>query len=183
MGAVFYFFIFLFYGTLTIPEIVGLQSSFQIASIEDIPLIITWRSGKPGIKELSAEYISTHIREFVFYLIDEQKVWLMRLFVPSSCPEVIEMGSFVKLIEKEGICTTMTHEVERIGESLRKTVIAITQPKSLEGKELATHLERMKWESCTEYKRYTTRMKESPWKIVWQKSPQRFEPDSEHIYL
>lgn len=183
MGAVFYFFIFLFYGTLTIPEIVGLQSPFQIAAIEDISLIIAWRSGKPDLKELSTEYITEHIREFVLYILNEEKVWFMRLFTPPSCPEVIEMGSFVKLIEKEGVCTALTNETERIGEVLRKTVIAITQAIKPEGKDLASHLERMEWEIATNYWKYQERAQLAPWKIIWQKAPERLEPDSLHDYL
>lgn len=93
------------------------------------------------------------------------------------------MGSFVKLIEKEGICTALTNEAERIGEVLRKTVIAITQAKKPEGKDLASHLERMKWEIATNYWKYQERAQLGPWKIIWQKAPERLEPDSLHDYL
>jgi hypothetical protein len=93
----------------------------------------------------------------------------MRLFHPASCPEVLEMGSFVKSIHTPlgiSICTRLTDYAEAEANRIQKPIIAITE----RGGRLAQHLARMKWKVNSHMDEYVKRKGESPEKQLWEKS-------------
>lgn len=166
-------------GLLSKPQII-------IAKIQDIDHILSIRENQYELKFLETEYIKAHISEFVLCTIDGKIGGIMRIFTPLNCKSVLEMGSFVKSKEcssLSGICTSLIQYAELISTKTRKTIIAITQPQKWGWKDLATHLSRLNWESATYSERYQNRMQESQWKVLWQKSPKRIDPDSTQIYL
>jgi hypothetical protein len=83
----FYFLFFSFYGT---------SISIKQATAQDLDTILKIRSGVGNLKHLEIQDIQKDIQEFVLAIINGTPVGLMRLFIPPTAPNTIEMGSFVK---------------------------------------------------------------------------------------